>query len=192
MWNLLSSLLLSQSYSLVLHYVWLLHFHVTKSVYYPWGTICLHCACLKYHHGTWHTRPLNALMTHFNSLMNRAVLPFLDTPGFRAWIKQAPAQRALKRSAVNRNWCWFGSVGEDCNKARVLLQKVSLWSMFGKSVFSLVMQCEDTVPIAHFGWVRIWPSCLWAAAELAPESVIIHFWSVIGIPFSDSFLAHCQ
>lgn len=101
-----------------------------------------------------------------------------------AWIKQTPAQGALEHSAVNRNWCWFGNVGEDCNKACVLLQKVCVWSKFGKSVFSLVMQREDTILIAHFGWVRIWPSCLWAAAELAPESVIIHFWSVIGIPFS--------
>lgn len=127
---------------------------------------------------------LNALMTHINSLMNRAVLHLLDTPGFRAWIKQTAAQGAPECSTVKRNWCWFGNVGEGCNKARVLKQKGSVWSIFGRSVFSLVMQCEDTILIAHFGWVRIWPSCLWAAAELAPESVIIHFWSVIGIPFS--------
>lgn len=92
----------------------------------------------------------------------------LELLDFRAWVKQAPAQGALEPSAVNRNWCWFGNEGEDCNKVCVWLQKVSAWSKFGKRAFSLAVQRGDTILVAHFGWGRIWPSCLWAAAELAP------------------------
>lgn len=59
-------------------------------------------------------------------------------------------QGALNHSSGNKNWYWFGKRGEDCNKAFGLLQKVSVQSIFRKSMFSHVMQSENAILIAHF------------------------------------------
>lgn len=103
---------------------------------------------------------------------NRVVLQFLSTSGCTTWIKQAAIQEALNRSSGNVNWWWFGKTREDCNGAFGLLQKASVWGVFGKSVFSYVMQSENAILIAHFSWIRIWSSRLWAAAGLAIVIVI--------------------